>query len=185
MQKVLSIILQCSHFTCLWVSHNIDCMPHRAPIVVSEIHISDYESPSSRLDNIGEFLRTAQTYETLGLSRIEGIENFHARCQLLLTNLKKKPYNPLEHRKQDFDVDYQDFKTQLKEFEVRNHLTGTINSCEYCYWVFTLCRFNCKHTWTSTFSRQRQYRGQLSSLSVLKGMQSTLVAVSEWAFLHH
>ena len=75
---------------------------------------------SSRLDNIGEFLRTAQTYETLGLSRIEGIENFHARCQLLLTNLKKKPYNPLEHRKQDFDVDYQDFKTQLKEFEVRN-----------------------------------------------------------------
>ena len=141
--------------------------------------------PSSRLENIGEFLRTAQTYETLGLSRIEGIENFHARCQLLLTNLKKKPYNPLEHRKQDFDVDYQDFKTQLKEFEVREHLTGTINSCEYCYWVFTLHRFSCKHTWTSTLSRQRRCRGRLSSLSALKGMQSTLVAASDWTFLHH
>jgi len=72
-----------------------------------------------RLENIGEFLRTMQTYETLGLSRIEGIESFNARCQLLFSNLKKKPYDVLEHRKQDFDIDYQEFKLQLKEFEVR------------------------------------------------------------------
>lgn len=72
-----------------------------------------------RLENIGEFLRTMQTYETLGLSRIEGIDSFNARCQLLFSNLKKKPYDVLEHRKQDFDIDYQEFKLQLKEFEVR------------------------------------------------------------------
>ena len=71
------------------------------------------------MENIGEFLRTMQTYETLGLSRIEGIDSFNARCQLLFSNLKKKPYDVLEHRKQDFDIDYQEFKLQLKEFEVR------------------------------------------------------------------
>ena len=71
-----------------------------------------------RLDNISEFLQTVGVYETLGLSRIEGIETFNSRCTLLITNLKKKGYDPLEHRKHDFDIDYDDFKSQLKDLEV-------------------------------------------------------------------
>lgn len=71
-----------------------------------------------RLENISEFLQTVGVYETLGLSRIEGIETFNSRCTLLITNLKKKGYDPLEHRKHDFDIDYDDFKSQLKDLEV-------------------------------------------------------------------
>ena len=71
-----------------------------------------------RLDNIIEFLRTVATYETLSLSRIEGIETFNNRFNLLVSTLKKKPYDPLEHRKPDFDVDYEDFKHQLSDLEV-------------------------------------------------------------------
>ena len=74
---------------------------------------------SCRLDNITEFLKTTATYETLSLSRIEGIETFNARFGLLVSTLKKKPYDPLEHRKPDFDVDYQEFKHQLADLEVR------------------------------------------------------------------
>ena len=72
----------------------------------------------SRLENISEFLHTVGVYETLGLSRIEGIETLNSRWALLITNLKKKGYDPLEHRKHDFDIDYDDFKSQLKELEV-------------------------------------------------------------------
>ena len=72
----------------------------------------------TRLENISEFLHTVEVYATLGLSRIEGIETFNNRIALLITNLKKKGYDPLEHRKHDFDIDYDDFKTQLKDQEV-------------------------------------------------------------------
>ena len=71
-----------------------------------------------RIEYIQEFLRTAQTYKTLGLSQIEGIHTYNARFELLVTNLKKKGYDPLEHRKPDFDNDFFEFKAQLKDFEV-------------------------------------------------------------------
>ncbi len=59
------------------------------------------------------------TYESLGLSRIEGIETFNARFGLLVSTLRKKPYDPLEHRKQDFDIDFREFTVQLADLEVR------------------------------------------------------------------
>lgn len=71
-----------------------------------------------RVDNIMDFLLISQTYSTLGLSRIEGIDTYHSRFSLLVTNIKKKSYDPLEHRKKDFDVDYVDFKAQVVELEV-------------------------------------------------------------------
>lgn len=72
-----------------------------------------------RLHNITEFLKTTKVYETLSLSRIEGIETFNSRFGLLATGLKKKPYDVLDHRKEDFEVDYEEFKLQLKDLDVR------------------------------------------------------------------
>ena len=72
-----------------------------------------------RLGNLTEFLRITGTYESLGFSRIEGIETFNARFGVLVSTLKKKPYEPLDYRKQDFDMDFQDFKLQLTDLEVR------------------------------------------------------------------
>lgn len=72
----------------------------------------------ARLANITEFLKTTKVYESLSLSRIEGIETFNSRFGLLASGLKKKPYNILDHRKDDFEVDYEDFKQQLKDLEV-------------------------------------------------------------------
>ena len=58
------------------------------------------------------------TYSTLGLSHIEGIEAFHNRFNLAVTTLKKKPYSVLDQRKTDFDLDFEDFKRQVKELTV-------------------------------------------------------------------
>lgn len=68
------------------------------------------------------FLENTHTYESLGLSHIEGIDTYNNRFNLLVSNIKKKSYDPLEHRKKDFDVDYEDFKAQLKELDVRTLL---------------------------------------------------------------
>ena len=72
----------------------------------------------NRLDKLREVLETTETYSTLGLSHIEGIETLHNRFQLLLSNLKKKPYNPLEQRKTEFDGDFEDFKRQALDIKV-------------------------------------------------------------------
>lgn len=72
----------------------------------------------SRVDNIVDFLHSTETYHTLSLSRIEGIETYNNRFGVLVSNIKKKAYDPLDHRKKDFDVDYEDFKGQLKDLEV-------------------------------------------------------------------
>jgi len=73
-----------------------------------------------RVDNIVEFLKTIATYETLGLSRLDGIDTFNSRFNLQVTTLKKKPYDILDQRKMDFDIDYEEFKRQLADFNVRH-----------------------------------------------------------------
>ena len=73
----------------------------------------------------------------MGLSNIEGIDQFHARFTLLVTNLKKKPYDALDHRKQDFDMDYQEFKIQHEELNVSMH-----PHVESTFLITLLNRFN-------------------------------------------
>ena len=76
-----------------------------------------WSNPACRLDKLREVLETAETYSALGLSHIEGIETLHSRFQLLLSNLKKKPYNPLEQRKPEFDGDFEEFKRQALDIK--------------------------------------------------------------------
>ena len=57
-------------------------------------------------------------YTSLSLSTIEGIEQFNSRFGLLVSNLKKRPYDPLQQRKQDYDLDYKEFVFALGELEV-------------------------------------------------------------------
>ena len=77
-----------------------------------------------------EFLNITAEYDTLALSRIEGIDTYNSRFNLLVTNLKKKPYDILNHRKDNFDIDFADFKLQLEEFNVGHcfvsHITGSV-----------------------------------------------------------
>lgn len=71
-----------------------------------------------RIDYIVDFLQSTLVYESLGLSHIEGIDVYNNRFSVLVSNVKKKAYDPLDYRKKDFDIDYEDFKTQLKDLEV-------------------------------------------------------------------
>ncbi len=73
-----------------------------------------------RLHKIQELLEITITYSSLGQSHIEGIDTLHNRFQLIVTGMRKKPYDVLEHRKTDFDADFEEFKRQTADIKVRN-----------------------------------------------------------------
>ena len=58
------------------------------------------------------------TFSTLGLSHIEGIETFNACFNVMIVTSKKKPYDILDQRRTDFDGDYDDFLRQLSDLQV-------------------------------------------------------------------
>ncbi len=68
-----------------------------------------------------EMLQTIEMFSSLGLSHVEGIEPLHNRFQVLVSGMKKKPYDILDQRKSDFDGDYDEFKRQVSEIRVGEH----------------------------------------------------------------
>lgn len=72
-----------------------------------------------RLAKLTEMLQTIETYSSLGLSHVEGIDALHSRFQVLVSGMKKKPYDLLDQRKSDFDGDYMEFQRQVLEIRVR------------------------------------------------------------------
>lgn len=72
-----------------------------------------------RLEKLAKLLNTVATYDVLSLSQLDGMDVFSQRFNVLVTTLKKKPYDILEHRKADFDIDYDDFQRQLLDLNVR------------------------------------------------------------------
>lgn len=86
----------------------------------SEMYIfGKINSFTKRLQKIIEMMNTMKAYSCLGESRIEGLEIMWNKFQLIVTTMKKKPYDFLDYRKMDFDVDFEEFKRQINELQVR------------------------------------------------------------------
>ena len=85
----------------------------------------------NRLDKLMELLMITDIYMRLGDSHIEGIEVLFGRFTTPLSALKKKPYDPLDQRKPDFDYDFEDFKKQVQEIQVRFWDVMWVCGCEY------------------------------------------------------
>lgn len=65
-----------------------------------------------------EVLNALETFSVLSESKIEGIETISNRFQHMYSALKKKPYDPLDHRKPDFEADFFEFRRQISDIEV-------------------------------------------------------------------
>ena len=63
-------------------------------------------------------LNTIETYNVLTTSQIEGIEPMAAKFTHIYANIKKKPYDILDHRKIDFDIDFDDFRRHVSDLGV-------------------------------------------------------------------
>ncbi len=63
-------------------------------------------------------LNTIEGYSGLQDCRIEGIDTIANKFQHIYGVVKKKPYDILDHRKLDFDYDFEDFKRNIADLEV-------------------------------------------------------------------
>lgn len=61
-----------------------------------------------------------EIYSVLHVSKIEGIDVLAGRFDNIYKNVKQKSYDILDHRKTDFDHDFEDFKQRMSELEVFN-----------------------------------------------------------------
>ena len=92
--------------------------PNERPFEFSEMYIfGKFNAFSVRLTKLKELFGTIQSYQTLGLTRIEGVDPLNGRFQLAVCNLKKRPYDLLDSRKTEFDADYEEFKRQVQDVE--------------------------------------------------------------------
>ncbi|XP_077985364.1 dynein axonemal heavy chain 8-like [Glandiceps talaboti] len=110
------------------IKKRIEQMPGERPFDFSEMYIfGKFDAFCKRLDKIIAMLNTIDVLSVLNESRIEGIDAMASKFQHLYTGVKKKPYDILDHRKTDFDNDYEDFKRQISNLEY--HLQCFLDNC--------------------------------------------------------
>lgn len=86
------------------------------PFEISEMYVfGKFSSFSRRMEGIKAIINVVQEYSGLKLSHIEGIEPLITKFNHIMATFKKKPYNPLDHRKMEFVADYEDFRRQIQE----------------------------------------------------------------------
>ena len=105
------------------------------PFEISEMYVfGKFACFCRRLGQLQCVVETVQEFSVLRNSHIEGIETMAARFQQLVSVLKKKPYNPLDHRKMEFASDFEDFQLGVAELGDQlalfmNDAFSRVNSC--------------------------------------------------------
>ncbi|KAK3610339.1 hypothetical protein CHS0354_029807 [Potamilus streckersoni] len=103
---------RCFHKT----KEKLEKMPSERPFEFSEMYIfGKFDTFTKRLKNIIEIFDTISVYSNLSESKIEGIETMANRFQVIVTAIKKRPYDFLDQRKMEFAQDYEEFQRQIKE----------------------------------------------------------------------
>ena len=78
-------------------------------------------------------LMSVEVYSGLQTCVIEGIEPLSLKFQNIFLSIKKKQYDVLDHRKPEFDRDYDEYQKYLFDLEVMSLLC--------CYVMFTFISF--------------------------------------------
>ncbi|EMP33916.1 Dynein heavy chain 8, axonemal [Chelonia mydas] len=74
-----------------------------------------FDAFCKRLEKISDISNIMEGLLELQNIKIEGIEKISARYQMIATNTKSKTYDVLDHRKQEFEKDYLEFKNQIED----------------------------------------------------------------------
>ncbi|XP_072250743.1 dynein axonemal heavy chain 5 isoform X1 [Leuresthes tenuis] len=113
----------CFHKT----KEKLEQTPSERQFDFSEMYIfGKFDTFQRRLKKILEMFSTISTYSALQDSKIEGLETMATRFQAIVMNMKKKHYSFLDHRRTDFDVDYEDFCKSTSE--LHNQLKSFMDS---------------------------------------------------------
>jgi len=77
-----------------------------------------FDSFKRRLEKIIRLLNVFEMFSPLAQVSIEGMEPQAARFSQLVTGLKKKPYDLLDLRNTQFDLDFTEFIMVMTELQV-------------------------------------------------------------------
>ncbi|MGH0119136.1 UNVERIFIED_CONTAM: hypothetical protein FKN15_052965 [Acipenser sinensis] len=72
-----------------------------------------FDTFCKRLEKLADVINTIENLSDLQNVKIEGVEKIYLRFQTIVTNTKSKTYDVLDHRKQEFDNDYTEFRYQI------------------------------------------------------------------------
>ncbi|KAM4579488.1 dynein axonemal heavy chain 8-like, partial [Fundulus diaphanus] len=102
--------------------------PMKESFDVSERQIFGmFDNFCKRLENIKQIIKVFGTFESLGKSKIEGIENLARQFQNVSLNLKRKYYDMLDPKMTEFDADFVKFMAEISLIETK--LQQFMNSC--------------------------------------------------------
>ncbi|XP_059149715.1 dynein axonemal heavy chain 5-like isoform X1 [Physella acuta] len=88
------------------------------PFDFSEMYIfGKFDTFTRRLKKILDMFDTMDKYSHLAESKIEGMELMANKFNVIVTAIRKRPYDFLDQRKMEFDQDYDDFKRQINELQ--------------------------------------------------------------------
>lgn len=97
----------------------LESMPNERKFEFSEMYIfGKFDTFARRLRKIIDMFETMEMYSHLQESKVEGMELMANKFQVIVTQMRKKPYDYLDQRKTDFDQDFEDFKRQINELHV-------------------------------------------------------------------
>lgn len=68
-----------------------------------------FEIFSRRLEKVKDMLQTMDRFSILAVSKIEGMDSHNKQWTSVVGMAKKKNYDILDHRRQEFETDYDDF----------------------------------------------------------------------------
>ncbi|XP_030831333.1 dynein heavy chain 5, axonemal isoform X2 [Strongylocentrotus purpuratus] len=108
----------------------LESMPKERQFEFSEMYIfGKFDTFERRLVKIIDMFDIIERYSHLADSRIEGMDSLANRFTVVYTSMKKKPYDPLDQRKADFDSDYADFKRSVNDLliAVKNFMNNMLD----------------------------------------------------------
>ncbi|KAJ3258377.1 Dynein heavy chain 5, axonemal [Boothiomyces macroporosus] len=114
--------------------------PNEKQFDFSEMYIfGKFDAFCKRIQKVIDMFNIIQKFSLLQQLGVEGMDMIVRRFYNVLTALQRKPYDILDHRKMEYDTDYNNFKKQVADIETTlqqfidssfEHITSTENSLE-------------------------------------------------------
>ncbi|XP_067233367.1 dynein axonemal heavy chain 5-like [Chanodichthys erythropterus] len=102
---------QCFH----QMKEKLNQNPLEQQFELSENYIfGKFDTFCKRLEKMTDIATTLEDFSGLQFMKVEGVEKIYMRYQTIVTSIKSKTYNVLDHRKLDFDNDYNEFRNQIQ-----------------------------------------------------------------------
>ena len=83
-----------------------------------------FEIFARRMEKVQDMLLTMDRFSILAVSKIEGMESHNKQWTSVVGMAKKKNYDILDHRRQEFETDYDDFlrAVELIQTKLQKHM---------------------------------------------------------------